>query len=154
MSVVIYSISLLSNACVPRVATPIMQFWTEVDTLYVPWSVYMVSKVSCWLMKWINLKELCNPLSRDTVQTRCSNDEALWRINVLVGAMYMIDTWTEYFPMVAMFMPFVDALNIRFAIGSPLRALNTLSVGGNILTMRSKKRIKRVCGWSILTGAM
>ena len=56
----------------------------------------------------------------------------------------MIDTRTESLLMVEIFMPLADVLFAGFEIGFPLRGINTLSVGGNIVALRSKERNK--CG--------
>ena len=66
----------------------------------------------------------------------------------------MIYTGTESLLMLSIFMPLADSVCAGFEIGTPLREINTLSVGENIVTMRSKERSKRGRGWSIVLGAM
>ena len=154
MSVVTSSIFPSRKACGSRVATPITQFRMEVDTIYDSWSAELVSTGSFLLMNWINLEKVYNQLSVYTSQTRCSNDAAFRRIRALAGAMSIIDTGAESLPMVAIFMPLEDAVYAGLKISPPLRELNTLSAGENIVTTRSKEISKRVRGWSITLGAM
>ena len=71
-----------------------------------------------------------------------------------MGAMSIINTGTESLPMVAIFMPLVDAVCVGFKIGFPLREFNTLSVRYNIVTIWSKERSNRGRGWLIESGTM
>ena len=66
----------------------------------------------------------------------------------------MIDTGTESFPMVAIFMPLVDAVCAESKIAPPLREIRTLSVGENKLMERSKEVSKTGRVWLIVSGAM
>ena len=73
---------------------------------------------------------------------------------VVGGEMYMIDTGTESFPMVAIFVLLEDAVCVGFKIGFTLRELNTFRVGENIVTMRSKERSRHGCELLIVSGSM
>ena len=66
----------------------------------------------------------------------------------------MIDTGMDYLPMLAIFMLLADAVYVGSEIGFPLRKINTLSLGENILAVRFKERSKCGHGWSIILGAM
>ena len=51
----------------------------------------------------------------------------------------MIVSGTEYFPMVAIFIPLEYTVFAGFKIGVPLKDINNLSVGDNIVTMISRE---------------
>ena len=56
--------------------------------------------------------------------------------------------------MVAISMPLADAVCADLYIGFPVRDINTLSVGENIVTMMSKERSKHGRGGLIVSGAV
>ena len=68
--------------------------------------------------------------------------------------MSMINTGMKSFPMVVIFMPLADAVCAVLKIFFPLKEVNNLILGENILTMSSKDRSNPGCGCSIVLGAM
>ena len=48
----------------------------------------------------------------------------------------------------------MDVVSTRFEIGTPLRDINNLSVGENIVTTRIKERSKLGRGWLIVSCAI
>ena len=65
--------------------------------------------------------------------------------------MSMIDMGTDSFPILAILISLMDEACAGFKIGSPLNQINTLSIGGNILTTKSKERSGCGHGLSIVS---